>query len=149
MFREGDIVEIPLPDGRVALGWLLFTSEVFKDIVGFVVFGIKGLSRRQEFVLEKALHVLGPLYTNIVALDHYGWRKVAHQRVSEAQRLLTKRDVGGRIYIGDRCIGSAVDGREPKLPPMLVMGMPAVYERIAKAFPVSGAAGQGCDADRG
>jgi hypothetical protein len=135
MFREGDIVEIPLPDQRVALGWLLHKSKVFKDEVGFVVFGIKGASRKIEFEATDALNVLGPLYTHHAALEHYGWRVVGHQPISDSKRLLTKRKVGGGVYVGDEYRGPVDEQGESTLAEMQVLGMPAVYQRVSTAFP--------------
>jgi hypothetical protein len=78
--------------------------------------------------------VLGPLYTHIDAINHYGWRVIAHQPVSEAKRQLTRRQVGGGIYVGDEYLGSAEELGEPNVKPMRTMGMPVVYREIEKAF---------------
>jgi hypothetical protein len=72
MIQEGDIVEIPLLDGRIAIGRILHLSKHFKDAVGFIVFGIKGEVRNDVVVDHstgdpKAIAVLGPLYTNLRA----------------------------------------------------------------------------------
>ena len=61
MFKEGDIVSIPLPDGRFAIGWILHISRVFKNAVGFVVFGIEGRLWNSDFAANPTLEVLGPL----------------------------------------------------------------------------------------
>lgn len=139
MFTEGDIVEIPLPDDRTAIGWILHISKHFKDAVGFVVFGIKGRECGEvTFDVETGrplcTKVLGPLYTHIAAVKHYGWKKVAHQPLSDNHRLLTKREVGGGVYIGDEYIGSLQELGDPNVKPMLAMGMPVVYSEIEKAF---------------
>lgn len=134
MFREGDIVEIPLPDGRVGIGWILHVSRYFTNAVGFVVFGIKGELRTEDTAEIFTLGVLGPLYTNISALEDYGWRTVAHQPISESRRALTTRRVGEHVYIGDDCVGSVEELGKHDLRPMLGMGMLVVYEEIARAF---------------
>ena len=132
MFKEGDIVRIPLPDGRFAIGWILHISRVFKNAVGFVVFGIEGRLRNSDFASNPTLEVLGPLYTHIAALGYYGWNTIGHQQISEEKRRLTTRDVGGEIYIGDERVGS-VENRE-NVPTMQVMGMPVVHDEIQRAF---------------
>jgi hypothetical protein len=139
VFREGDIVEIPLPDGRTAVGWILHISQTFKDAVGFVVFGIKGeagINLRFDKESERLLSmsVLGPLYTHIDAIKHYGWTTFAHQPLSESKRILTKREVGGGVYVGDEYLGSVEELNAHDLKPMLAMGMPVVYREIEKAF---------------
>lgn len=134
MFREGDIVEIPLPDDRTAIGWILHISKHFKDAVGFIVFGIKGQLRNDYVEETSRLSVLGPLYTHIDAIKHYGWKTIQHQPISEADRKLTKREVGGGVYVGDAYIGSVDELGEADLRPMLAMGMPVIYTEIEKAF---------------
>lgn len=139
MFQEGDIVEIPLPDDRTAIGWILHISKHFKDAVGFVVFGIKG--QESDKVIYDAetgkplsTRVLGPLYTHVDNMKLSGWKKFAEQPLSEKDRLLTKREVGGGVYVGDEYIGSVQEVGDPNVRPMLAMGMPVVYSEIEKAF---------------
>ena len=134
MLQEGDIIEIPLPNGKTALGWLLYTSSVFKNVVGLVIFGLVGESRRAAYEAAGALDVLGPLYTNSAALQPYGCRVVGHQAVTPDRKLLTKRLVGGGVYVGDDYIGSPKETGDPDLHEMKVMGMPVLLERIRQAF---------------
>jgi hypothetical protein len=134
MFQEGDIVEIPLPDGRSAVGWILHISERFKDAVGFIVFGVKGQIRNEDVMMNPKLDVLGPLYTHIDAIKHYGWNPIAHQTISESTRMLTKRRVGGDVYLGDDCLGSVEKLDGYNLKPMRAMGMPLIYNEIERAF---------------
>jgi hypothetical protein len=139
MFREGDIVEIPMPDGDVAIGWILHISKHFKNAVGFIVAGIKG-QLNHDVVIDSltsnpsSIRVLGPLYTHIDNLTLCGWQTVAHQRVSESKRTLTKRKVGDDVYVGDEYLGSVEELGQQNLRPMLVMGMPVVYSEIERAF---------------
>jgi hypothetical protein len=139
MFQEGDIVEIPLPDGRVAIGWILHFSKHFKNAVGFIVCGLKG-TPRNDLVIDpetgnpSVMKVLGPLYTHIDNLKFCGWRTFAHQPISDSKRMLTRRAVGGGVYVGDDYLGSIEELAEHNLRPMLVMGMPVVYLEIEKAF---------------
>ena len=139
MFQEGDIVEIPLPDGRVATGWILHISQRTKDAVGFIVFGIKG-QQAVDVVFDLdgrnpvSMKVLGPLYTHIDNLALSGWKIYAHQPISDAKRQLTKRLIGGNVYVADEYLGSAEELGELGLKPMLAMGMPVVYAEIERAF---------------
>jgi len=134
MFREGDIVEIPLSDGRTAIGWILHISQHFKHAVGFIVFGIKGQLRDDYMEEKRTLHVLGPLYTHIDNLKIDGWKTIQHQSISESKRMLTKREVGGGVYVGDDYLGSVEELGEHDLRPMLFMGMPVIHKEIDKAF---------------
>ena len=134
MFQEGDVVEIPLPDGRRATGWILHISHTFKNAVGFIVFGIEGVVRDVDVESSRSLDVLGPLYTHIDAIRHYGWKTVKHHPITDNKRMLTKRTVGGGVYVGDQYLGSIEELGESNLKPMLMMGMPVVYRKIEQAF---------------
>jgi hypothetical protein len=139
MVAEGDIVEIPLPKGRTAIGWVLHVSERFKDALGFVVFGIKGTQCAHvnfDPLDGRPIHtkVFGPLYTHAKNPHLSGWRIIGNQPISDSARLLTKREVGGNVYIGDQCIGTIEDLGQTALKPMLAMGMPIIYEEIERAF---------------
>lgn len=137
--QEGDIVEIPLPDGRTAIAWILHISQHFKDSVGFVVFGIKG-QVSEDAVYDLAtghpvsMKVLGPLYTHMDTIKHYGWKALAHQPISESRRQWTKREVNGGVYVGDKYIGSIEEVGDANVKSMLAMGMPVIYSEIEKAF---------------
>ena len=133
-FREGDIVQIPLPDGRVATGWILHLSKRFKDAVGFIVFGIEDQVAHDVVYNFStgdpiSMKVLGPLYTHGDNMSISGWKVFAHQPVSEAKRQLTRRQVGGGVYVADDYLGSAVELGEPGLKPMLAMGMPVASRK--------------------
>ncbi len=139
MFHEGDIVEISLPDGDTAIGWILHISNYFKNCVGFIVFGLKGRTRKDVVIDPEtgnpsSMKVLGPLYTHIDNLELCGWKTFAHQPISESKKLLTKREVGGGVYVGDDYLGSVEELGEHHLKPMRVMGMPMIYQEIEKAF---------------
>ena len=139
MVREGDIVEIPLPDGRNAVGWIIHKSRHFKDAIGFVVFGIAG-DANPDVVYDPetgqpvTAKVLGPMYTHVDAIEHYRWKITGNQEISESKRKLSMREVGGGVYIGDDYIGSVEEVGDPNIRPMLTMGMPVVYRRIEEAF---------------
>jgi hypothetical protein len=139
MYQEGDLVEIPLPSGRIAVGLILHVSKYFKHAVGFIVFGIQG-TKLNDIVIpdDSGIYLsktfLGPLYTHIDNLKTTGWKVIAHQPVSEAKRQLTRRQVGGGIYVADEYLGSADELGESSLKPMLSMGMPVIYAEIESAF---------------
>ena len=140
--HEGDIIEMPLPDGRVALCWILHESHRFKDAVGFIVFGIKGQTaagvlRDAESGRPLSMPVLGPLYTHKDAFAHYECVKVGHQPLTPSHRNLTKRIVGGGVYVGDDYIGSTEEVDVTGGKHQLIGGLPAIYKDIEKAYPIS------------
>ncbi len=134
MIREGDFIDVPLPDGRTAIGWIVLVSQVFKNTVGFIVFGIKGQIQEENLKVGGTIKVLAPFYTHIANLDDYGCKVIDHAPIPESRRNLTKRDVGGGVYIGDEYIGSVEELGEDNLRPMLFMGMPLIQKKIEEAF---------------
>lgn len=139
MFQEGDIVEIPLPDGRIVIGRILHISQRTRGAIGFIVLGIKGQVREDMVVNPTTgnpttMPVLGPLYTSIDAARHYGWNVVEHVPMKERDRLLTKRRVGHGVYVGDEFIGTVDELGDHSLRPMLLYGMVAVYSVIERAL---------------
>jgi hypothetical protein len=137
MIREGDFIEIPLPDGRTAIGWILLVSKEFKDTIGFIVFVIKGHVRSEDIKVGATIRALGPFYTQVANLDHYGCKIVDYAPIPDSRRNLTKRDVGGGVYVGDEYIGSAEELGEYNLRPMLFMGMPLIQKEIEEGFSTS------------
>lgn len=135
MVKEGDFVIVPLPGGRSAVGRIVHLSQHFKNAVGFVVYGIAGGLPEGELRELIGSERLGPLYTHIDAIQHYGWKVLGNHPVSAADRSLTKRRVGGEVYVGDDCIGSVADLGCYDLKPMLGMGMPVVHKLIQDEFP--------------
>jgi hypothetical protein len=132
MLKEGDLIEIPLTDGRVAVGWLLLISKRFTNTVGFIVFGIRGECRIET--ANSPLNFLGPFYTHIDNLRDSGVKAVDFVPISESGRDLTKRRVAGGVYVGDEYIGSVQELALGDLKPMLFMGMPLIQKEIEEAF---------------
>lgn len=72
MFQEGDFIEIPLPDGRRAHGWILLISKRFKDTVGFVVFGVAEQVRNEDVNAKPWLDVLVLCHSQKFGLSRWG-----------------------------------------------------------------------------
>lgn len=132
MFQEGDVVEIPLPNERTAVARIIHISQRTKGAVGFIVLGIKGQIDKRN--TDKKFRALGPMYTSLDAAEHYGWKTIEHIPMNDRDRELTRRKVGGGVYVGDEYIGSVEKLHEENLKPMLLYGMVAVHNAINKAF---------------
>jgi hypothetical protein len=132
MFREGDIVEIPLPSGNNAIGRILHLSTHFKNAIGFVVYGLKDQFDLGTLSLATPSTLLGPLYTHTKAAEHYGWKIVGHQPLIDEERLMTKRNVGECVYVADDYLGTIDELWEHESPKMLLMGMPVVWSEVEK-----------------
>ncbi len=142
MFKEGDIVEIPLRDGRTAFGWILHVSQYFKWAMGFIVLEVCNDSTKPSDLealctnLEK-LPPSGLLYTASQAATYYRWHVVSSCAISDAAVRLTKRLIGGDVYVGDTRVGQASALDEATLKPMVVSGMIALYAKIEMIYPAS------------
>jgi hypothetical protein len=136
MFQEGDLVEIPLPDDRAAIGRIIHICKGrFEGWLGFVVFGIKGVVRNDNFAANPMHQVLGVMYTLVESAEFSRWKTIERIPLTECDRLLTKRHVGGGVYLGDEYLGSVDELGEKNVVPMLFCGMIAVFHEIKRAFP--------------
>jgi hypothetical protein len=138
MIRQGDIVEIPLPDGRSALGWIVLVSQRFKDCVGFVILGVDGRFLSSEIQLNGHICMLGPYYTHIMNLNDLKCRILDHVPPSDRQKeVITTRLVGGGIYVGDEFTRPAESRELGRLRKMLTLGMSSIVGEVNQVFPVS------------
>lgn len=105
--------------------------------MGFIVLGIQGKHFESSQIGSTAtLTGFGPLYTNIRALEPAGWKPVAFIPLEERHQELTRRNVGGEIFVGDDSVGLPEDIDQAELiPDMLVMGIEALQTEIVRAFP--------------
>ena len=130
-FREGDIVEIPLPSGRVAIGWIVYTSGYFKNLIGVLACGCKGIDIDH---IDDTLNKFVPIYTSATAAKHYHWSVIGCKSISKAVSQVTTRIVGGEVFVADTCIRLATDEDRKTLHKMLTKGMPLVYEELEQLF---------------
>jgi hypothetical protein len=141
-FKAGDIVEIPLPSGKVAIGWIVYVSNYFKSIIGLIGYGFKGMDLNRIGVV---LPATPPIYTAIEAAKHYQWAAVGRKPVDEAALLTTERIVGGEVFVGDQCVRSATDEDRERLHKMLVKGMPLVHEELEEIGAKQDSNGSACE----
>lgn len=141
MLKEGDIVEIPLRDGRTAYGWILHVSRYFSGTMGFVVLKVCRDSKPGDLktlcMNLKEVPPPGLLYTGTKAAKYYKWQAISSCAVKDDDMLLTKRLVGGDVYVGDIRVGAASALELATLKPMMVSGMIAFYTKIESIYPVS------------
>lgn len=136
MIRQGDILQIPLPDGRLAHGWVVLVSQYFKDTVGFVVFGVDGKLLDVDIMLTRKTRVLGTYYTHSENFDAYNCKIVDRAIVSTAEfAMLTTRICAGGVWIGDEYIRPASRNDYTHLKEMTWIGMPNVFKLVEDAFP--------------
>lgn len=125
--KEGDIVNIPHPNGKCFVGWVVYVSDYFKDLIGVLVYGEAPLPLT---VVGSETPQFAPIYTSSKAARQYGWQIIGQRNVTSLDLKLTERVVAGEVFIGDRRMRSATQADRDGLPEMMAMGMPVVYDQL-------------------
>ncbi len=91
-YQEGDLLEIPLPDGRVALGWLLQVFRQPKDLASFVILGIQGDAYLEEVLSEELdrqwpSKMLDPFCTTVANFEQLQCTPCTHHAVPQTKQL--------------------------------------------------------------
>jgi hypothetical protein len=125
--KPGDVILIPAAD-HFGLAKVIYCSEYFKDVVLIRLFKVVYSSANIE-ALPNADAEADLYYTSADPVRKGLWKKVGVQTVSEAERMMSKRIVGGDVWIEDKHIGSASEHDLATLPSMRNFG----YRLIEKA----------------
>ena len=116
--REGDLYAVALGDGLEALCRVLYKSSYFRNVV---LMGCYGLAGREGACSEKALSLISPpTYTGCEKKVTASWRLISTRDLSTEEKNLSKRIVGGSVWIGDSHIGPASAVESSTLPKMSV-----------------------------
>jgi hypothetical protein len=128
-FKAGDVVEIRTLTGKIVIGWVVYVSDYFNDLLGVLVY--EGKKIRLESLPEMK-PLVETIYTSGNAAKHYGWKQIGHFKPDASIINRTKRIVGGEVYVGDDCISAASEQDRYTLPKMLVKGMPIVFDELER-----------------
>jgi hypothetical protein len=112
---EGDLLAIKVGE-RTFAGKVLFTSEIFRDVVLLAIYLSESNGREPDLLL----------YTVGSCIGSSGWGKIGSEAVTDAERKLSKRIVGGEVWLGDTELGPAQRSEWKSLPKMEVYGCKAV-----------------------
>ncbi|WP_431476621.1 hypothetical protein [Massilia eburnea] len=128
----GDLIAIPSGD-RIGLAKVVYTSDFFRNVL------LLRLYRKTYPNLDinelPAVEELSDLYyTSSDPVTEGRWTKVGFQPISEAEKLLSKRTVGGDVWIGDEHLGPASEQELEVLPKMLTYGYRLIEKAISR-FP--------------
>ena len=125
--KPGDVILIPAAH-HFGLAKVIYCSEYFKDVVLIRLFKTAYSDSNIE-VLPSAGAEADLYYTSADPVRKGLWKKVGVQPVSEAERLMSKRIVGGDVWLEDKHIGQASEHDLATLPSMRSFG----YRLIEKA----------------
>jgi hypothetical protein len=128
----GGLYAIPGAD-QFGLAKVIYVSKYFRDVILIRLYKkayaeLDGMA--QELPAEDADSVL--YYTGGGAIKNGTWRCVGGQPVSEKERALTKRVVGGGVWIEDNHIGPASDDEMSSLKQMSVYAYKLVEKAVSR-----------------
>lgn len=125
--NAGDLIAIPVGD-KFGFAKVIYASEYFKDVILLRLFkGLSDAEASQNFPDSRAPAAL--YYTSSDPIKKGRWKRVGQQEVSLEEKAMSKRLVGGTVWIEDVHIGPASDEDMSTLPKMLTYG----YRLIEKA----------------
>lgn len=133
--RLGEIYAIP-GGGKFAFGKVVYLSEYFKEVM-LVRFFEKAYASPERAPDELDVLPSRAFFTGIDSIKKGGWKLVATSWVSEAEKTMSRRIVGGDVWVGDDHIGPASDEELRTLPQMDVYGHRLIEKKVAR-LPIAG-----------
>jgi len=130
---EGDVFGLPLADGSEALCRVLFKSQYFRNVILIGIYG--RLSERDPIAQVQSAEPFTKMYASCESLDNGEWRYLANLPVSEHERHLSKRIVGGDVWLGDEKLGPTSEGTQT-LPQMDVHGDHILQRKVERYIAV-------------
>jgi len=126
----GDMIAIPSGD-RFGLAKIIYSSEYFKSVVLIRLFLVT--YQNTNIVDFPGMEEKADLYyTSSDPVSKGLWTKVGSQPVLEDEALMSKRTVGGDVWIADECLGAASDRELKDLPKMLTYGHRLIEKAISR-----------------
>lgn len=102
--REGDLYAVPLADGQIVLCRVLYKSKRFKHVALVGCYGkiIEKIPHNEQI---KSGLLSMPLYTTVQPRQIPSWIFLENHRILEQERLMSRRLVGGEVWLGDEHLG--------------------------------------------
>lgn len=127
MVSVGNIYAIPSGE-KFAIAKIIYLSNFFKDVIQIRFF--ERSSKIPKLPVDDLNLVNSRLiFTGLDSIKRGGWILIGNEAVSENEQLLSRRIVGGDVWIADDHLGPASDAELEALPQMDVYG----YKLIEKA----------------
>ena len=128
---EGDILLFTLENNKYSLAKILFASKVFKNVILLGIYG--KIIDEKQMPNDLPNSYVDTIYTSSKRITEFGWEKIGNISVSESDKALTERNVGGEIYIEDKFI-RIENENDAHIPYMGVYGFVALERKIKKIF---------------
>jgi hypothetical protein len=126
---EGDLVLLPLNTGESAICRVLYKSGYFRNVI---LLGIYGKYDPAQ-VLQAGSNPLELIYCGSTSIKNRKWPCIGNLPLSEDEKGLSKRIVGGDVWVGDECLGG-VAGENATLPKMSVFGDKVLLRAVERAI---------------
>jgi hypothetical protein len=128
--KIGNIYAIP-GGGKFAFGKIIYSSEYFKDVI-LVLFFEKAFSSPSQALSEFYSLPAREIYTGVDSIEKGGWLLVTSVPVSESEKTMSRRIVGGDVWIEDRHIGPASNADLTTLKNMDIYGYRLIEKAVAR-----------------
>jgi Immunity protein 26 len=129
-FKVGSIFAIPGGD-QFGLAKVIYISDYFKDVFLIKLFQHK-FDSIEAINLNDKLEQFTLYYAAKDALKKGEWQFLGEEAVSETEKALSKRIVGGGIWVEDNFLGDATDKDYETLSPMDVYGWKLIQKAVGK-----------------
>jgi len=126
----GDLYVIPGGD-RFAIGKIIYVSQYFKNVILVRLFSTT-CNAIEESELPSPLSESSLIYTGTGAIKSGGWRHFGKQELLSFETEMTKRIIGGDIWLGDTCLGPASNEDLSQFNQMRVKGFLLVAKAVSK-----------------
>lgn len=128
--KLGDIILIPIDGDRCAITKITYLSKYFKDVVLLNTYPL--IANFSEGTIELSVNIPNELliYTGNQKIKTEEWKKLNNMMVTDEEKKLSTRIVGGEVWIEDECIRSATEQDRKKINRMCVHGTKLVEDKI-------------------
>ena len=128
--KLGDIILIPIDGDRCGIAKIIYLSKYFKDVILLNIYPL--IANFSEKVIELSANIPDELliYTGNQKIKTEEWKKLNNVMVTEEEKRLSTRIVGGEVWIENECIGTATEQDRKKINRMGVDGTKLVEDKI-------------------
>jgi CBS domain-containing protein len=127
--KSGDILLIPVNGERCAVAKIIYVSRHFKNVILLNVYPlVVSVQEMPELPIDAPHDLL--IYTAIDKIQKEEWKKIDNIPVTNKENLMSKRIVGGEVWIEDNYIGYATEEDCKTLKQMNVAGTKLAEEKI-------------------
>jgi hypothetical protein len=128
--KSGDIILIPVDGDLCAVAKIVYLSKYFKNVVLLNAYPL--VASFSERIIKLPADSPNELlvYAGNQKIKTEEWKKLDNIPVTDKEREMSKRIVGGEVWIEDDCIRTATEEDNETLKRMLVSGTESVENKM-------------------